>query len=266
MANHHSYNRNENMLEKLANFCLCNTTSRADAVLRLLRNESPLVELQEFAEGSNVVCTFGAYPTDKVILTAHHDRVAYSPGANDNGASVIVLAELARELYQEGFRSNDLTILFADGEEKCSQDYSGAYAYAKKALNCGNTPDLTIVLELCGSPGEGIGLKSSTPGDDRLVKQVEEVVSDAGIPSARIWTPYCDCVPLKAAGVESVLLTILPQSTLSAMEEYASVGAAVFPSAWGKIHSSADNVTAVSEDSMRIVKRILRMIVDRHCE
>ncbi|HEX6289524.1 MAG TPA: M28 family peptidase [Herpetosiphonaceae bacterium] len=50
-------------------------------------------------EGANIVaCKPGERSTAAIVVLAHHDTITHSPGANDNGASVAALLELARVL------------------------------------------------------------------------------------------------------------------------------------------------------------------------
>lgn len=52
-----------------------------------------------------------------VLLVAHYDSVATSPGAADNGAAVATLLETARALRAGPALRNDVLFLFSDGEE-----------------------------------------------------------------------------------------------------------------------------------------------------
>jgi peptidase M28-like protein len=52
-----------------------------------------------------------------IILAAHYDTVATSPGASDDGASVATLLETLRALKTEAQLRNDVIFLFTDGEE-----------------------------------------------------------------------------------------------------------------------------------------------------
>jgi hypothetical protein len=52
-----------------------------------------------------------------VMLSAHYDTVAISPGAADDGSSVAALLETVRALKGEAPLRNDIIFLFTDGEE-----------------------------------------------------------------------------------------------------------------------------------------------------
>jgi len=54
--------------------------------------------------GTNLVAIAEGESDEAVVLIAHHDTVAGSPGADDNGAGVAVLLELADQLRGRSFR------------------------------------------------------------------------------------------------------------------------------------------------------------------
>ena len=78
----------------------------------------------------NVVARLeGAGNTRAVLLVAHHDTVVNSPGAGDNGASVVALLETLRALKAGPPLRNDVIFLFTDGEE-CG--LLGAHAFVSQ--------------------------------------------------------------------------------------------------------------------------------------
>ncbi|MBN8217283.1 MAG: M28 family peptidase [Spirochaetes bacterium] len=52
-----------------------------------------------------------------LLLVAHYDSVAQSPGASDDGSGVAMLLETARALHTLPRPTNDILFLFSDGEE-----------------------------------------------------------------------------------------------------------------------------------------------------
>ena len=52
-----------------------------------------------------------------VLLVAHHDSVAQSPGASDDGIGVAVVVEAAIALTSEPWKGRDIILLLTDGEE-----------------------------------------------------------------------------------------------------------------------------------------------------
>ncbi len=74
---------------------------------------------RQLAAVSNVLATLpGTDPTGTVVLAAHYDSVAASPGAADDGMGVGTLLETARALgAAETAPRNDVKILITDAEE-----------------------------------------------------------------------------------------------------------------------------------------------------
>jgi hypothetical protein len=71
----------------------------------------------------------GATNDRAILLMAHYDTVATTPGANDDSAAVAVLLEVARILGAEPPPPNDVIILFTDGEEPTPR--FGAWGFAE---------------------------------------------------------------------------------------------------------------------------------------
>ena len=67
---------------------------------------------------NNVIAVLkGSNSGRALLLAAHYDTVANSPGASDDGAGVATLLETARALKSGPPLQNDLIFLFSDGEE-----------------------------------------------------------------------------------------------------------------------------------------------------
>jgi Zn-dependent M28 family amino/carboxypeptidase len=54
--------------------------------------------------GANLIATMPGRETDAIVVVAHHDTVRDSPGADDNGAGVAILIEVARLLAARPLR------------------------------------------------------------------------------------------------------------------------------------------------------------------
>lgn len=59
----------------------------------------------------------GALPGKAVLVATHHDTVAASPGAGDDGMGVAVTLELADALNVDPWSGRDVILLLTDGEE-----------------------------------------------------------------------------------------------------------------------------------------------------
>ena len=102
-----------------------------------------------------------------ILLIAHYDTVAVSPGAADDGTGVAVLLETARALRAGSPLRNDVVFLFTDGEER---GMLGARAFLREhpyAYRVG------VVLNL-DSPGTSSPLLmyETSPDNGRLVREL----------------------------------------------------------------------------------------------
>ena len=54
--------------------------------------------------GANLIATKAGRATDAIVVAAHHDTVWNSPGADDNGAGIAILMEVARLVARDDLR------------------------------------------------------------------------------------------------------------------------------------------------------------------
>ncbi|TFI53380.1 M28 family peptidase [Mastigocladus laminosus UU774] len=104
-------------------------------------------QLQNFSEGINVFAQRqGTDKTAKAILVgAHYDTVAVSPGADDNASGVAVVLEIARLLGSRP-TPRTLQLAFFDKEEA---GLLGSQAFTAKPANLKNL-DGVIILDMVG--------------------------------------------------------------------------------------------------------------------
>ena len=131
---------------------------------------------QNMAAVANVIATKpGSQATGTVLLTAHYDTVAGSPGAADDGIGVGVLLETARALNTAGAVRNDVVILLTDAEE---DGLHGAEAFVReRAEGLGHT--VVLNHEARGASGAPITFRMSSPNGELL-----DVLSQASGASA----------------------------------------------------------------------------------
>ncbi|MEO1211323.1 MAG: M20/M25/M40 family metallo-hydrolase [Cyanobacteria bacterium J06638_20] len=124
-----------------------------DYLQQELEREGWLVTEQTFAEGINVVATRPGTDPDAeiVILAAHYDTVAQSPGADDNATGVAVLLEAAR-LFAPLETDRTLQLVFFDQEEA---GLLGSTAFAETVMP--SPTRVAIALDMvgyaCNEPG-----------------------------------------------------------------------------------------------------------------
>jgi len=145
---------------------------------------------------ANVIATKpGSDGTGTVLLSAHYDSVAGSPGAADDGIGVGVLLETARGLNTAGALRNDVVILLTDSEENGLQ---GAEAFVReRAAALG--PTVVINHEARGASGAPITFRMSSPNGQLLdaLSQASGALADSSseaifetLPSDTDFTPF----------------------------------------------------------------------------
>ncbi len=114
---------------------------------------------------ANVIATKpGTASTGTVLLTAHYDTVAGSPGAGDDGIGVGVLLETARALSTSGPPRNTVMILLTDGEEV---GLLGAEAFVReRAKQLG--PTVVLNHEARGAGGGPLTFRMSSPNSELI--------------------------------------------------------------------------------------------------
>jgi Zn-dependent M28 family amino/carboxypeptidase len=110
--------------------------------------------------GENYALEVGAGPRT-LLLIGHHDAVAGSPGANDNGSAVAILLEVAERLLQDPPRRVRVRLLFTGSEEV---GFVGARCYAAETPLDGVLGVLS--LELCGI-GDSLAVWDAPPPLDQ---------------------------------------------------------------------------------------------------
>lgn len=77
---------------------------------------------------TNVVARIPGKSDRALIISGHYDTVAYSPGASDNGAAVVTILEIVRDLLMSEQLPYTVIALLDDAEET---GLLGAYAFSK---------------------------------------------------------------------------------------------------------------------------------------
>jgi hypothetical protein len=162
-----------------------------------------------------------------VILVAHYDRVAGSPGANDNSAAVFHLLKAARILGRQG--EDYWIIIFTDKEELLSGESimkQGSFGLAEKLRAWGLGGARIFNFDACGS-GETFVVSSTADyilGNDRRpgirrVRQDIRNLREYALKTARLLrlnqvvvapTPFSDDAGFLRAGLPAQTITMLP--------------------------------------------------------
>ncbi|MBD2453121.1 M20/M25/M40 family metallo-hydrolase [Nostoc sp. FACHB-87] len=111
-------------------------------------------QLEKFTEGVNIFAE--RLGTDKtagtILVGAHYDTVAASPGADDNGTGVAVLLEIARLLGSQP-TPRTLQLIFFDKEEAGLLGSKAFAAQAKRLKNLSGVIVMDMVGYACYTPG-----------------------------------------------------------------------------------------------------------------
>ena len=102
-----------------------------------------------------------------ILLSAHYDSVASSPGAADDASGVAVLLETARAQSVGARLANDLIFLFTDGEES---GLTGAEAFASQH-EWARDVSVSLNFEARGSGGAAYLFETSSP-NNRLINEL----------------------------------------------------------------------------------------------
>lgn len=90
-------------------------------------------------------------PSEIVIIGAHYDSVAISPGADDNASGVAVLLAIARRIRSEQPKRTIRLVAFANEEPPMFKSAQmGSYVYAKRAREHGENIVGMLSLESIG--------------------------------------------------------------------------------------------------------------------
>ncbi len=236
-------------------------------------------------------------PTFKIkTVLVHYDRVARSPGANDNSAAVFQVMDWAVRMCSTPAVYN-VRIFFTDGEEMGDGGgvkSQGAFGIATLFKKLGITGDDVYVFDACGR-GD-IPVIAKTVLDigvapafrarfNSLYERTQNLVRNA---AARKWlilpVAYSDNAGFLACGIPAVAITMLPAEEADSYgknlilhkglerlvtnppsaEKLQALEAAknfdyrqLLPQTWQMFHTRQDTVGNLTPESFMIMARIL---------
>ena len=178
-------------------------------VIELTRNPFSLVNIHALKNGVNVE----GKPNKRIVVGAHYDIIAESPGADDNASGIAVLVELAHMLKETKLNC-DIELVAYDAEE---EGLLGSRFHARKLKNQNVDVACMISMDLVGYysdrehsqsyPVAGMSLLYGTKGDFLAMIGRQE---DAGLLAAsqKAWqraTPLRILTLPAAKGLELLL-------------------------------------------------------------
>lgn len=146
--------------------------------------------IQETVTGRNVVAHLEGVTQPQLLLGAHYDSVAGSPGANDNASGTAVLLDMARRLSETPIGRQAWFVAF-DGEE---DGLHGSRAFVRNA----GSPFLRQLRAMLNFDMVGVNSRLEVSGADSLTRLVKSGGGAIALGSA---SGGSDHVPFDNAGV-----------------------------------------------------------------
>ena len=235
-------------------------------------------------------------------IISHYDRVAGSPGANDNSLANFALADFASTLCKSR-QVHNVRIFFTDGEELGAEGVSsqGAFALADLFRKLGIVNDDVYVFDACGRGEVAIlaraGLDSKIAGQFKkkfldLYERTQNLLRKS-MPNSwmTLPVPYSDNAGFLACGIPAVAITFLPKDEVSFYYsnlmadknlEKAVMNCRIdsepknatdlsiqkfkyiekMPKTWRLFHTEYDNFLSLTSESYTLIKKILMQIAE----
>ncbi|HUX36879.1 MAG TPA: M28 family peptidase [Rectinemataceae bacterium] len=164
------------------------------------------------------------------ILVAHYDRVEGSPGALDNSAACLVLAEAGARIFRDPQALEGVFLLFTDGEEAPSTGSplsQGAYALATGLRKVfGRARPSIYIFDVLGRGGRLLLSTASrrvAEGQRALLDAMESRAFAAATAAnlaapRRLPLPWSDDLGFTLAGMPSVAISLLPEAEAVLLE------------------------------------------------
>ena len=233
-------------------------------------------------------------------IISHYDRVAGSPGANDNSFANFALADFAADLLNSK-KAHNIRIFFTDGEElgEAGVSSQGAFALAELFRKLGITNDDVYVFDACGRGDvailarAGLDSKVNPQFKKKFVDLYERTQNLLKTAAKNSWmtlpVPYSDNAGFLACGIPAVAITFLPKDEVSfyyknlmtdknlekavmnCTIDFSSQNATdisiqkfkyqeQMPKTWRLFHTEYDNFLSLTVESLFLVKKILKSI------
>jgi hypothetical protein len=208
---------------------------------------------------------------EKLVL-AHYDRVAETPGANDNGAGVLALFDYAAS------RPGGLRVVFTDGEELSGRSGSdqGVFALARSwgavrgllplVLDMAGLGDTLVLGHLAEHLARQIRPEPSPLEVDasaRVRRAAKRLLSAFG--GVEINTPFSDDLGLLLAGYPAIQLSLLPRQEAAGYRqrraspgELSGIAAGALPPSWRAMHTADDKPETLWPESRVLVAEVLK--------
>ena len=164
-------------------------------------------QLQEYTysgqSGSNIIVDLNDTPPPSILLVAHYDTFAGSPGANDDASAIAVLIDAADKLQLESLEYHLRLVIFDDEEPTAHwREPVGSTIYVEEH----GIEDIYCLLdfEMLGM-GDAIGIwPVEGAAEQEALRQITALLQQLEIPwdfGTRIPGFYADYLPFRKAGL-----------------------------------------------------------------
>lgn len=209
-----------------------------------------------------------------ILFFAHHDiSLKTDEGANDNTSSVAVLLALAKIIAGQTFAYN-IRFVFTDNEEllgalspsttpdKLQQimPHVGSFMYLSKFADKKNIRHI-IVTELLGI-GDAVYVASQSGNvmtDADLNRKIFEIAWADNFQAVPLKLPSTDMLSVKVFGLSGTVVGAIPYYQAQNYVRQANQ----LPAVWQNIHSEKDNLFAIQENALEMMKAFLLCLIKK---
>ena len=258
---------------------LCNLVAcgrnRTAYILEYLTSLGLCHVVQEYSTGQKNIEFFTSNDETKqdIIFFAHHDiSLKTNEGANDNTSSVAVLLALAKQICSRAFAYN-VRFVFTDNEEllgalspsitaeklQLIMPHVGSYMYLNKFPDKERIRHI-IVMELSGV-GDSVYVASQSGNvmtDASLNKKLLGIAERNNFQSVQLKLPSTDMLSVKVFNLSGTVIGVIPyyqaQNYLTQEKQ--------LPTVWRNIHSEKDNLFAIQDKALEMMKSFLLHILE----
>jgi hypothetical protein len=256
---------------------------RFEILLKEVRSRNWQYSLQEYRHsgqyGCNLIIDLISGRPKTILLVAHYDSFAGSPGANDDASALAVLID-AGERIAELDPSKNIRMIFFDDEEPTVHWFRplGSTKYVEQ-YGIENL-HAVIDLEMCGI-GDAVGIWPLNGIEDRpMVGQISDVLEHLQIPydyGYKVPGFYADYEPFRKAGfLDAYCLTVFDWAERDLVRAFSEASHAelmaryvrwktlkqpLVPKIFQHYHTSADCSEFISEDALAMMSNVVLELV-----
>lgn len=168
-------------------------------------NVTPILDLvMPPFRGANITATIPATRDNApvIVLGAHYDTEAGSPGADDNASGVAAILSIAEALAQLDRRDYTILLAFFDQEE---EGKVGSGALVRQLLTEGTDIHSMHSMDMAGWDSDDDGaIEIDAP--DTWFPHYQRIAGEMGIPVTRAHYDSSDHVPFRERGIDAICM------------------------------------------------------------